>query len=241
MSDKQPDQLLMRARGDASPLCTTDAGPVARAEHFTRTLPVDDDTLGLPDEVARKLTEWNRSRPLDGFTARPALRKHVRQGREIAGLVAKHLGPGWSVRFWDERHRDEKVACWGCDRLHWTVDAHGPPPPPHPLAVTVEGEYGLYPLHAEGFGSFAPDDPAAGLRLPHDLVAAFHRWAKEIETTLMADGDDDAWQRLFQEGRELSQRLARELGPARTVTYRGIANGGLASLTSVTWQGAQQR
>ncbi|WP_033308950.1 hypothetical protein RFN58_25935 [Streptomyces iakyrus] len=49
------------------------------------------------------------------------------------------------------------------------------PPPRHPLAITVEGQYGLYPLYAEGFGSFAPDDPAAGLRLPDDLASAFHR------------------------------------------------------------------
>ncbi|MET9758500.1 hypothetical protein ABZ016_05500 [Streptomyces sp. NPDC006372] len=38
-------------------------------------------------------------------------------------------------------------------------------------------------------------------------------------------------------GRGLSERLAREIGPARTVTYQGVANGGLAAMTSVTWQG----
>ncbi|MFG2807134.1 hypothetical protein [Streptomyces massasporeus] len=240
MSGEEPEHLLIRARGDTSPLYTTDAGALCGVEAFTRAVPVDDEALALPGEVARKLTEWNGNRPADGFELRPALRKHVRQGWEIARLVATHLGPGWAVRFWDERHRDAKFACWGCDRFHGTVGAQGPPPLPHPLAITVEGEYGMHPLRAKGFGGFAPDDPAAGLRIPDDLVAAFRRWAKEIETTLMADGDDDQWRRLFLEGGELSRRLARELGPARTVTYRGIANGGLASLTKVTWRGDQQ-
>lgn len=238
MSRKGPEHLLVRARGDASPLYTTDAGPLARVEDFTRDFPVDDHALGLPDDVARRLTEWNRTRPVDGFEARPALRKHVRQGLEIARLVAKCLGPRWVVRFWDERHQDEKFVCWGCDQLHWTVDAHGAPP--HPLDITVEGEHGLYPLHAEGFGSFAPDDPAAGLHLSDDLLTAFYQWKGAIETTLMDDGGDDEWQRLLEEGEELSKRLAPVIGPARTVTYRGIANGGLAALTSVTWRGDQQ-
>ncbi|MEU6182582.1 hypothetical protein [Streptomyces coeruleorubidus] len=197
MSRKEPEHLLLHARGDASPLYTTDVGALARVEDFTRDLRVDDHELRLPDDVARKLSEWNRTRPADGFEARPALRKHVRQGLEIARLVAKHLGPHWVVRFWDERHQDEKFVCWGCDRLHWTVDAHGAPP--HPLDITVEGEYGLYPLHAEGFGSFAPDDPAAGLDLSDDLVTALYGWKAAIETTLMEDGSDDEWQHLFQE------------------------------------------
>ncbi|GAA4314242.1 hypothetical protein GCM10023086_35440 [Streptomyces venetus] len=238
MTHRDPEHLLVRARGDGSPLYATDAGAYARVEDFTRTLPVADHALGLPDDVVRRLTEWNRARPTDGFEARPALRKHVKQGLEIARLVAKHLGPGWVVRFWDERHQEEKFVCWGCERLHWTVDAHDAPP--HPLDITVEGEYGLYPLHAEGFGSLAPDDPAAALHLSDDLVTAFYQWKGAIETTLMNDGDDDEWQRLFEEGRDLSERLARELGPARTVTYRGIANGGLAAMTSVTWRGDHQ-
>jgi hypothetical protein len=238
MSRQDPEHLLVRARGDASPLYATDAGAFARVEDFTRRLPISDHGLGLPDDVARRLAEWNRTRPADGFETRPALRKHVRQGLEIARLVAKHLGPGWVVHFWDERHQDEKFVCWGCDRLHWTVDAHDTPP--HPLDITVEGEYGLYPLHAEGFGGFAPDDPAAALHLSDDLVAALYQWKEAIETTLMNDGGEDEWQRLFGEGRELSERLAREIGPARRVTYRGIANGGLAAMTSITRQGDRQ-
>ncbi|MBR8643326.1 hypothetical protein KEF29_38205 [Streptomyces tuirus] len=238
MSQQDPEHLLVRARGDASPLYATDAGTSARVEDFTRNLPVDAHELALPDGLVRRLTEWNHARPGDGFEARPALRKHVKRGLDLARLVAGHLGPRWTVRFWDERRQDEKFVCWGCDRFHWTVDAHDTPP--HPLDITVEGEYGLYPLHAEGLGSFAPDDPAAALRLSDDLVAAFHRWKGAIETTLMNDDSDEAWQRLFEEGRDLSERLARETGPARTVTYRGIANGGLAAMTSVSRQGDQR-
>ncbi|MFG2859372.1 hypothetical protein [Streptomyces sioyaensis] len=48
------------------------------------------------------------------------------------------------------------------------------------------------------------------------------------------------WQRLFREGRELAKRVAHELGPARRVTYKGLAHGGLAFLTSVTWQGDRE-
>jgi hypothetical protein len=95
-------------------------------------------------------------------------------------------------------------------------------------------------LHAEGFGGFAPDDSAAALHLSDDLVAALYQWKEAIETTLMNDGGEDEWQRLFGEGRELSERLAREIGPARRVTYRGIANGGLAAMTSITRQGDRQ-
>ncbi|GAA0631816.1 hypothetical protein GCM10009535_04260 [Streptomyces thermocarboxydovorans] len=238
MNRNDPAQLLIRAQGDASPLYATDAGPLPRIEDFTRSLPVTAEELGLPEELAHRLTEWNRARPAGGFEDRARLRKHVKQGLETARAVAQHLGPLWTVRFWDERRQDEKFLCWGCDQFHWTIDAHGTPP--HPLDITVEGEYGLYPLHAEGLGSFAPDDPAAGLRLTEDLVSAFYEWKQAIETTLVEDGDDERWRELFRRGKELSERLAHELGPARTVTYRGIANGGLAALTSVTWQGDRQ-
>ncbi|MFI9752595.1 hypothetical protein [Streptomyces collinus] len=71
-------------------------------------------------------------------------------------------------------------------------------------------------------------------------MAALYQWKEAIETTLMNDGGEDEWQRLFGEGRELSERLAREIGPARRVTYRGIASGGLAAMTSITWQGDRQ-
>ncbi|MFE7572526.1 hypothetical protein ACFU76_37255 [Streptomyces sp. NPDC057539] len=52
------------------------------------------------------------------------------------------------------------------------------------------------------------------------------------------DGTYDAeWQRLFREGTDLAERTAQELGPARTVTDKGLAHGGLEALTSVTWRG----
>ncbi|MFJ7176926.1 hypothetical protein ACIQXA_11080 [Streptomyces massasporeus] len=115
MGGEEPEHLLIRARGDTSPLYTTDAGALGGVEEFTRAVPVDDDALALPGEVARKLTEWNANRPAGGFEIRPALRKHVRQGWAIARLMAQHLGPGRAVRFWDERHRGAKLACRGRD------------------------------------------------------------------------------------------------------------------------------
>jgi hypothetical protein len=48
------------------------------------------------------------------------------------------------------------------------------------------------------------------------------------------------WQRLFRDGKELAGRLAHEVGPARRVTYRGLAHGGLAMMTSLTWQGERK-
>ncbi|MFF4568739.1 hypothetical protein [Streptomyces sp. NPDC001410] len=100
--------------------------------------------------------------------------KYVRRGREIARRVARFLGPRWVVRYWDEQHQGEKFVCWGCDRLHWIIDAHGDPP--HPLDITVEGEWGLQPRRR----------------------------------------------------------------PVSSPWYEGLANGGLAALTSVTWQGDHQ-
>ncbi|WP_225099542.1 hypothetical protein [Streptomyces sp. CoH27] len=195
--------------------------------------------------AGRSLTEWAQSFADGGFASRPALRKHVKRGLEIARRAARFLGPRWVVRYWDEQHQDEKFVCWGCDRFHWTADTHANPP--HPLDITVEGEAGMDPLRAEASGYFAPDDPAAGLHLPDDLVTAFKAWVRQIDKTLELDlpyqeedRHDDEWQRLFREGRDLSEQLARELGPARTVTYKGLANGGPATLTSETWQGDRQ-
>ncbi|WP_328385236.1 hypothetical protein OHS81_14790 [Streptomyces sp. NBC_00400] len=51
---------------------------------------------------------------------------------------------------------------------------------------------------------------------------------------------DDTWQRLFHEGRNLARQLAHELGPTRTVTYKGLANGGLAAMTCVAWRGDRE-
>ncbi|WP_275461802.1 hypothetical protein [Streptomyces noursei] len=111
----------------------------------------------------------------------------------------------------------------------------------------MEGEFTFGPLRSEGFGDFLPDDPSAGLTLSDGLVAALYGWAKTIDVTLnldlrdREDGKYDAeWERLFHEGAELARRVAQELGPARTVTYKGLANGGLAAITSVTWQGDRQ-
>lgn len=212
---------------------------------FTGNVPLEDDRIGLPADLADGLRSWSLSRPEGGFTSRPDMRKHIERGLALTQRLARHLGPSWAVRYWDERHGTAKWVCWGCERLHWERDSHGAPP--HPLDITVEGEYKYGPLRSDGFGDFFPDDPAAALALSDGLVADLYTWAKSIDTTLnldlggREDGRYDAeWDRLFHEGTELTKRVARELGPSRTVTYKGVAHGGLATLTSITWQGDRQ-
>ncbi|MFI9075736.1 hypothetical protein ACIGW8_04375 [Streptomyces sioyaensis] len=149
------------------------------------------------------------------------------------------------MRYWDERRRTAKWVCWGCDRLHWERDSQGTPP--HPVDLTVEGEFTSGPLRSDGFGDFFRDEPAAALDLSDDLVADLYAWAKSIDATLNLDlrdreegTYDDEWQRLFREGREPAKRVAHELGPARRATYKGLAHGGPAALTSVAWHGERE-
>ncbi|GHA10452.1 hypothetical protein ACFOOM_32095 [Streptomyces echinoruber] len=225
--DTDPRPLLIRAYDDLSPLRTTDAEAHADIGDFARDVPLDDPGLGLSGDLADRLDSWNRARPPGGFTTRAVLRKHVEQGLEAARALARHLGPAWAVRYWDERHRTAKFVCWGCRRLHWTVDAHGAPP--YPVHIVVEGEYKWLPLRAEEFGDFAPDDPAAALGLSDDLIAALYQWAKDIDAVMerwLTERDDAArdaaYERLDREGRQLTRRVARALGPGRTVTYGGV-------------------
>ncbi|MGW7408262.1 hypothetical protein ACWGI9_31995 [Streptomyces sp. NPDC054833] len=246
MTFEEPRSVLVHARGEPSPLYE----PVDPEAHddlgaFTRNVPPDDDRLALPAELVDVLRSWSSARPPAGFPSRPDLRKHAKQGLETAQRLAGWLGPSWSVRYWDERHRTAKWVCWGCDRLHWERDGHGTPP--HPVDLTIEGEFKYGPLRSEGFGDFFPDDPAAGLALSDDLVADLYTWAESIDSTLNLDlrdreegKYDGQWQRLFREGTELARRIAHELGPARTVTYKGLAHGGPAALTSISWQGDRQ-
>ncbi|NUO47023.1 MAG: hypothetical protein HOV73_08855 [Streptomyces sp.] len=191
--------------------------------HAGAELPWDE----LPDGLAERLRAWYRARPADGFTSRPALRKHVRQGVEAAQELARWLGPEWEVRYRDERHRTEKYVCWGCGRLYWDVEAHGSPA--HPRDFVVHGEYRWYPLRADGFGDFAPDDPTAALALPEELVGDLNRWSAQIDAAMdlwLQDRDDEAFrathERLDGAGRELTLRIAPELGPGRTVRYGGL-------------------
>ncbi|GGX36688.1 hypothetical protein [Streptomyces noursei] len=246
MTVEEPCPVLVQARGGPSPLYEPE-DPAAYDDlgAYTRTVPLDDERLALPADLADALRAWSRSRPAGGFTSRPDLRKHVKHGLATTQQLARRLGWSWSVRYWDERQRTAKWLCWGCNRLHWERDERGTPL--HPVDVTVEGEYAFGPLRAEGFGDFFPDDPAAALDLSDNLIADLYTWAKSIDTTLNLDlrdreeGKYDAeWERLFQEGMDLAKRVAHELGPARTVTYKGLANGGLAALTSITWQGDRQ-
>ncbi|WP_037675457.1 hypothetical protein, partial [Streptomyces griseus] len=209
----EPRHLLVRAQDDS----------------YSWPLLADDEPLdqGLPDTLADRLGSWSLARPKGGFTSRPALRKHVAEGLDVARALAKHLGPDWTVRYWDERHRTEKYVCWGCGRANLTPDAHGTPP--HPVHIFVEAEYGWYPLRADGFGDFPPDDPAAALDLSHALVADLNAWSQGHKEAIGGWLDDRdgvreriALERLWEEGRLLTDRVARELHPGRTVTYRGL-------------------
>ncbi|MFI1353443.1 hypothetical protein ACH4TV_07650 [Streptomyces sp. NPDC020898] len=246
MTLEEPRHLLVQARGEPSPLFETeDPWAFDDLGAFTRCVPLDDERLLLPADLADALRSWARSRPPGGFTSRPELRGHVKQGLAVARRLAARLGPAWTVRYWDEQHRTEKWVCWGCDRFHWERDAHGTPP--HPVDLTVEGEFRFGPLRSEGFGDFFPDDPAAALALSDGLVADLYGWARSIDDTVnlevrdRVDGKYDAeFERLFRAGAELARRVAHEAGPDRTVTYKGLANGGLAALTSVSWRGDRQ-
>jgi hypothetical protein len=246
MSREEPRHLLVQARAEPSPLYEPeDLWAHDDLGAFTRNVPLDNDRLVLPADLADGLRSWSLSRPPEGFASRPDLRKHVKQGLATAQRLARQLGPSWVVRYWDEGNRTAKWVCWGCDRLHWERDSHGTAP--HPVDITVEGEYQFGPLRSDGFGDFFPDDPAAALALSDDLVADLYTWAKSIDTTLNLDlrdreeGKYDAeWERLFHEGAELAKRVAHELGPVRKVTYKGLAHGGLTALTSRTWQGDRQ-
>lgn len=247
MTVDEPRHLLLRTLDGPSPLYEP-ADPVGSWDDlatFTRNVPLHDSRLDLPADLADVVRSWSLTRPPEGFTARPALRKYVKRGLTAAQRLARHLGPSWTVRYWDEGLGTVKWVCWGCDRLHWERDPHGTPP--HPLDITVEGEFGFAPLRSDGFGDFFPDDPAAAMNLSDDLVAALYAWARSIETTLnlyvqdREDGKyDDEWRRLFREGGDMAKQLAHELGPARTVTYKGVANGGLDALTSVSWRGDRE-
>ncbi|MFF4508711.1 hypothetical protein [Streptomyces sp. NPDC001401] len=240
MTQEEPRHLLVQARGEPSPLYEPPAGGWwdEDAAAFTVGLPLEDAALALPADLLEELRSWSLS-------SGPDRREHVRQGLAAAQRLARHLGPSWAVRYWDEGLGTVKWLCWGCDRLHWERDSHGTPP--HPVDITVEGEFKYGPLRSEGFGDFFPDDPAAALDLSDGLVAGLYAWAESIDTTLnldlrdREDGKYDAeWERLFRAGSALAQQLAHELGPSRTVTYKGLAHGGLAAITSVGWRGDRQ-
>ncbi|MFF1721047.1 hypothetical protein [Streptomyces sviceus] len=221
-----PRQLLVRAQGDDTPLYFPDDDE--DLSRFTRSVPLDVPELGLTESLADRLASWSRARPVGGSASRQTLRRHAKQGLEAAQALARHLGPQWMVRYWDDAHGTDKFVCWGCARLHWSLDEHDTPP--YPLRITVEGEYRWYPLRAEGLGDFAPDDPTAGLDLSDGLVADLYRWAADFDAGMeqyLKDRDDakDDERRgaLDLRGRDLAARVAREAGPARTVTYGGLA------------------
>ncbi|MFK4102657.1 hypothetical protein ACI2L1_21750 [Streptomyces sp. NPDC019531] len=222
-----PRHLLVRAQGDDSPLYLADDEGDDDLSRFTRSVPPDDPVLGLTDSLADRLTSWSRARPGAG-ASRQNLRRHAKRGLEVAQALARYLGPQWVVRYWDDAYATDKFVCWGCRRLHWSLDEHDTPP--YPLRITVEGEYKWHPLRAGGFGDFAPDDPTAGLDLSDELVADLYKWAADFNAGMeqyLNDRDDvrddERRRELDLRGRDLAARVAREAGPARTVTYGGLA------------------
>ncbi|OKI01932.1 hypothetical protein A6A06_12445 [Streptomyces sp. CB02923] len=226
---KAPRHLLVQARGDGCPLFTSTAGFHSVApDDFTIGLSVGDPALGLPEGLAHGLVSWNAAPPPEGPDAKAALRKHVKTGLGLAQSVARHLGPEWVVRYWDARHGSAKFVCWGCSRLHWTLESHGTPP--HPLHMTIMAEYHWAPFRAEGFGDFLPDAPVAALDLPGDLVDDLYTWALDFDAAMnryVAERDEERndAERLALErrGEELTHRVACVLKPGRTVTYAGVA------------------
>lgn len=223
----EPLHLVVRAQGGGSPLCTAEDQGDGDLAEFTHALALDDPALGLPGQLAEQLASWSRAFAPGGFASRPELRKHTKRGVELAQSLASHLGPAWVVRYWDASHDTAKFVCWGCGRLHWMLDPHGSPP--HPLHITVQGEYKWYPLRADGFEDFAPDDPAAALGLSDELVDDLYEWAHDVDAAMnqwLQDRDDDRdnarRRELDLRGRQLAERLRREIGPARTVTYGGV-------------------
>jgi hypothetical protein len=247
MTQEEPRHVLVHARHEPSPLYEPPVGGWWEEDttSFSVNIPLEDPALALPAYLSEDLRSWSLSSPSEGFASRVDMREHVERGLGVARRLARHLGPSWAVRYWDAHQRTMKWLCWGCDRLHWERDRHGAPP--HPVDITVEGEFKYGPLRSEGFGDFFPDDPAAGLALSDGLVTALYTWAKDIDDTMnrdlrdREDGKYDAvWQRLFHAGADLARRVAHELGPARKVTYKGVAHGGLEALTSVTWQGDRE-
>ncbi|MEU4347896.1 hypothetical protein [Streptomyces sp. NPDC023838] len=224
---REPRYLMVRARGEVSPLYVAEEEGPAAVSGFTRALALGDPVLGLPEQLAHELASWAQARPTAGFDSHSQLRGQTRQGVEIAQRLAKHLGPGWVLRYWDESHQTAKFVCWGCSRLHWALEEHGNTL--HPLHITVQGEYRWYPLRAEGFGDFAPDDPAAGLDLSDELVADLYAWSADFDAGMdlyLRDRDearDDARRvELELRGQRLTARLADEIGSGRTVTYNGL-------------------
>ncbi|MEU2953954.1 hypothetical protein [Streptomyces xanthochromogenes] len=76
----------------------------------------------------------------------------------------------------------------------------------------------------------APDDAAFGLDPSDKLVADPYQWSGDIDANMELylqerDGDSDRARRveLDQRGERLTERIAYELSPEKTVTYRGLA------------------
>ncbi|WP_075734364.1 hypothetical protein [Streptomyces acidiscabies] len=223
--------ILVRARGGASPLWgVLDFGELKFDDGYVFSVPLDDDRLGLAGDLVDALRAWG-SEGAGDFTA----------GLVLARRVARQLGDAWVVRCWDDVRREGRRVCWGCELFY---DEHEEGRPPHPVHLVVEGEFGCSPLRAEGFGDFRADDPLAAMELSEGLTGALRAWAYAIDDALhlwLRDRVDWRYEseceRLLQEGFGLAERVAGEVGATRTVTYKGLVNGGLGAMTSVSWRG----
>ncbi|PWG11118.1 hypothetical protein DF268_23275 [Streptomyces sp. V2] len=223
--------ILVRARGGDSPLWGVLGFGVSRFEDaYVFSVPVDDDRLGLGADLVEALRGWGAG-GAGGFG----------DGLALARWVAREVGDSWGVWWWDDVRGEGRRVCWGCEKFY---DQHDEGRPPHPVHLVVEGEFGYAPLRAEGFGDFLPGDLVGALGLSEGLAEALGAWARDVDAAVnlwLRDREDRAYEevceRLYREGLGLAERVAREVGGGRTVTYKGLANGGFAGMASVRWRG----
>lgn len=73
---EEPKNLLVQARGEPSPLYAPE-GPGAYEDlgAFARNIPLDDDRLVLPTDLAAVLPPWSSTRPPGDFASRSDLRR----------------------------------------------------------------------------------------------------------------------------------------------------------------------
>jgi hypothetical protein len=93
--------------------------------------------------------------------------------------------------------------------------------------LQVLSDYDCFPVWRPGPASVENVDPAT-LPVSRELADALMRWAEEYDATLNQEYPADSGFPLerdrrdfLERGRQLADRLARELGPGWRVTYQG--------------------